>query len=133
MVETSAADVLRAMSLRSIVAALPMRLRAELTWYVEMSLALDVAGAEPGQFTVHLRRGVLEVREGPAQQADASIWFADQAALVDYLGGADRAALESESRVKVEGDRDAATRFTSYLDEPPNASRILVTRHGPAR
>ncbi len=69
----------------------------------------------------------------PKQQADATIWFADKAALVDYLGGADLAALESESRVKVEGDRDAATRFTSYLDEPPSASRIWVTRHGPVR
>ena len=81
-------DVLLGLPLGSIVAGLPVRLRAELTWYVEQSLALTVGGAEAGAFTLHLRRGILEVVPGAASDAAATLAFADKAALVDYLAGA---------------------------------------------
>jgi alkyl sulfatase BDS1-like metallo-beta-lactamase superfamily hydrolase len=56
-VPDSAVDILKAMSVQSIVAALPVWLRAELTWYVEMTLAVTVGGRDGGQFTLNLRRG----------------------------------------------------------------------------
>ena len=130
-VSDSAVDILNAMSVQSIVAALPVRLRAELTWYVEMTLAITVGGQDPGQFTLNLRRGVLEVLDGLAGDADVTARFADQAALVNYLGGASLDHLEADGRLEIEGDRDAAARFSTFLDEPPSASKILVTRHGP--
>ena len=57
--------------------------------------------------------------------------FADKAALVDYLGGASLDDLESGGKLVIEGDRDAAAQFSAFLDEPPGASKICVTRHGP--
>jgi len=126
----SAVDILNAMSVQSIVAALPVRLRAELTWYVEMALAVTVGGQDPGQFTVNLRRGVLEVLDGLSGDADATARFADKAALAGYLGGTSLDDLESGGKLVIEGDRDAAARFSAFLDEPPSASTICVTRHG---
>lgn len=130
-VPNSAVDILNAMSVQSIMAALPVRLRAELTWYVQMTLAVSVAGPDPGQFTLHLRRGVLEVLDGLAGDADATARFAGKAALVDYLGGTSLDDLESAGKLVIEGDRDAAARFSVFLDEPPSAAKIHVTRHGP--
>ena len=80
---------------------------------------------------MNLRRGVLEVLDGLAGDADATARFADQAALVDYLGGTSLDDLESGEKLVIEGDRDAAARFSAFLDEPPSASKICVTRHGP--
>ena len=129
----SARDVLLGLPLASIVAGLPVRLRAELTWYVEQSLALTVGGAEAGAFTLHLRRGILEVVPGAASDAAATLAFADKAALVDYLAGASTPALVEEGRLEVQGDGDTAARFATYFDEPASMGRILVTLHGPAR
>ena len=118
---------------RSIIAALPVRLRAELVWYVEQRLVLDIGGDEPGAFTLHLRRGVLEVLDGAVGDADATIQFTDKAALVAYLTGTALDQLVATSRVKIDGDREVVARFGTYLDSPPDASRIMVTLHGPAR
>jgi hypothetical protein len=74
---------------------------------------------------------VLEVLDGLAGDGDVTAGFADKAALVDYLGGTSLDDLESGGRLVLEGDRDAAARFSAFLDEPPSASRICVTRHGP--
>jgi len=130
-VPDSAVDVLNAMSVQSIMAALPVRLRAELTWYVEMTLAVTVGGPDPGQFTLNLRRGILEILDGPAADADATARFTDKAALTGYLGGTSLDELESDCKLVIEGNRDAAARFSTFLDEPPSASKIHVTRHGP--
>ncbi|HTT50285.1 MAG TPA: alkyl sulfatase dimerization domain-containing protein [Streptosporangiaceae bacterium] len=132
-VATSFADILAAQPVAAIIAALPVRLRAELTWYVEQRLVLDIAGHEPGTFTLHLRRGVLEVLDGAASDADATIRFADKAALVAYLTGTAVDQLVASSRAELDGDREAVAQFGSYLDPPPDASRIMVTLHGPAQ
>lgn len=58
----------------------------------------------------------------------ATLRFADKAAFVGHLAGD---ALD-DVRVQVTGDRDAAARFASYIDEPADMSRILVTLHGAA-
>lgn len=132
-VETSFADILSAQPVAAIIAALPVRLRAELTWYIQQTLVLDIGGPEPGAFTLHLRRGVLEVLDSAAGDADATIRFADKAALVDYLAGTALDQLVASDQVKIDGDRDAVARFGTYLDPPPDPSRIMVTLHGPAR
>lgn len=51
------ADIQGGLPLDSLVAGLPVRLRAELTWYVEAVLALTVNGPGGRSFTFHLRRG----------------------------------------------------------------------------
>jgi alkyl sulfatase BDS1-like metallo-beta-lactamase superfamily hydrolase len=132
-VQTSSTDILSAQPLASIIAALPVRLRAELAWYVEQTLVLDIAGDEPGVFTPHLRRGVLEVLDGADDDAGATVRFTDKAALVAYLTGTALEELVASSWVKIDGDREAVARFGAYLDPPPDPSRILVTLHGPAR
>ncbi len=132
-VETSFTDILSAQPVAAIIAALPVRLRAELVWYVEQTLILDIGGPEPGAFTLHLRRGVLEVLDGAAGHADATIRLTDKTALVAYLTGTALDELAASSRVKIDGDQEAAARFSTYLDPPPDPSRILVTFHGPAR
>jgi hypothetical protein len=118
---------------RRDVGVAPVRLRAELTWYIEQSLTFEIDGPEPGSFALDLRRGLLETRSGASHAAEVTLRFADKAALLDYLLGASLADLESASRVTVAGDRDAATLFATFIDEPAHMSRILVTLHGPAR
>jgi len=76
--------------------------------------------------------GVLEVLDGAADDADATVRFTDKAALVAYLTGTALDELVASSRVKIDGDREAVARFSTYLDPPPDPSRILVTLHGPA-
>ena len=125
-------DVLVGLPLGSIVAGLPVRLRAEQTWYVEQRLALTVGGREAGAFTLHLRRGVLEVVAGAAEDVDATLAFADKEALADYLAGTPSVTLAEAGRLAITGDADAAARFATYFDEPPSMGRILVTLHGPA-
>lgn len=131
----SANDLLMGLPPASIMAGLRMRLRAELTWYVDETLVMEVMGDEPAAFSVHLRRGVLEVTEvstqTPATEPEVVVRFADKAALVDYLIGVDLSELERGGRVEYDGDRDIAARFGDYFDPPPNAARILVTLHGP--
>ena len=85
---------------------------------------------KPGEFTLHLRRGILEVVPGVASDATATLAFADKAALADYLAGASTPALVDEGRLEVRGDGDAAARFATYFDEPASMGRILVTLHG---
>ena len=105
--ETSEADILAGLPLVSIMQALPVRLRAELTWYVDVNLHFEVAGAEPGTFSLYLRRGVLEVVAGTdvtdAGPADATVRFGDKGALIDYLTGSPLEVLESTSRVRIDG------------------------------
>ena len=74
---------------------------------------------------------MLEVLDGLTGDADVTARFADKTALVDYLGGAFLDDLESGGNLVIEGDRDAAARFSAFLDEPPSASKICVTSHGP--
>lgn len=124
-------EVMTGLPLATLIAGLPVRLRAEQTWYVEQKLNLQVQGAESGSFVLELRRGVLEAGAGSAEDADASLAFADKAALVDYLVGVDTADLEASGRLVLSGDRAAADRFAGYFDEPANMGRILVTLHGP--
>lgn len=126
------ADIMVGLPLATLIAGLPVRLRAEHTWYVEQTLNLQVQGAEAGEFVLELRRGVLEVGSGTAGDADASLAFSDKAALVDYLVGATTADLEASGRLVLSGDRAAADRFAGYFDEPASMGRILVTLHGPA-
>lgn len=130
----SVGDVLMGLPLASIMAGLRVRLRAELTWHVEETLEIRVMGAEPGVFTLCLRRGVLEVTEtasdGP-RAAPQCVTVTDKAALVDYLTGTDISALESSGRVELTGDRDVIARFSDYFDPPADAAKILVTLHGP--
>lgn len=124
-------DVLGALPLGSIIQALPVRLRAELTWYLDQTLALSVGGADAGEFTLRLRRGVLEVVAGTDDDALAIIAFTDKTALVDYFTGTELTELIDSGEVTVEGDLDTATRFSTLFDEAPSADRILITLHGP--
>jgi hypothetical protein len=64
-------------------------------------MVLDIGGNEPGAFTLHLRRGVLEVLDGATGDADAAIRFADKAALVAYLTGTALEELVASSRVEM--------------------------------
>lgn len=129
---TAGKDVLVALPLGSIIAGLPVRLRAELTWYIDETFVITVGGTEPGDFTANLRRGVLEVQVGVATEAIAVLAFTNKAALADYLTGRPIAELTAERDLVIEGDRDAATRFGDYFDAPPTADTILVTLHGPS-
>ena len=52
--------------------------------------------------------------------------------VVAYLTGTALEEMVASSQVKINGDREAVTRFGAYLDPLPDASRILVTLHGPA-
>lgn len=132
-------DILMGLPLDSVMRGLPVRLRAELTWYVELRVAFEVGGDAGGAFVLWLRRGVLEVlptadaaaTDEGARAIDATARFADKAALVEYLVGADPAALEAGGRLTVEGDRDSLVAFGGYFDEPPVPTAIHVTFHGP--
>lgn len=131
----AAREVLMGLPLGSIMNGLRVRLRAELTWYVEQALEMRVSGAESGAFMLWLRRGVLEVTETATEVAaatpEAMVTFADKAALVDYLTGTDLAELLRSGRVELTGDRDVAAGFSDYFDPPADAAKILVTLHGP--
>ena len=129
---SSGRDILVALPLGSIVAALPVRLRAELTWYVEQTIVLCILGIEAGEFTLHLRRGVLEIVPGRDDEALATVTFDDKGALADYLTGRPLDELTEQGTATVAGDGDSAARFGTYFDAPPSADRILVTLHGPA-
>lgn len=92
-----------------------------------------VGGAEAGDFTLHLRRGVLEITDGVDPDASTQLSFTDKSALADYLAGTSLAALETNGSVTVTGNRDSAARFSAYIDEPPSSTNILVTLHTPAQ
>ena len=130
--ETSGEQVLMTLPLTSLMTGLPVRLRAEATWYVETSLGLRVGGAEPGEFTLLLRRGVLEVEHSidDAAVLDAEAAFTDKAALVAYLLGTTLVELEAAGAVVVTGNGAAAADFARYFDPPSQPGRILVTSHG---
>ena len=111
------------MSVASIVNALPVRLRAELTWYADMTVVLAVDGAEAAAFTLNLRRGVLEVLDGDRGGAHASLRFADKAALVDYLTGADLAGLEAASAPPLKATGTPPSGSTPTLTSRPTRPR----------
>lgn len=125
-------DVQLGLPLGSLVGGLPPRLRAELAWYQEFSLVLVIGGAEPGEFTAHLRRGVLEIVAGTDPDVGTTLRFADKAAFVDYLTGTGLADLQARDHLELVGSAEVANSFARLLDEPPSADRILVTLHGPA-
>ena len=93
---------------------------------------LVIGGAEPGEFTAHLRRGVLEIVEGTDPDVGTTLRFADKAAFVDYLTGTGLADLQARDHLELVGSAEVANSFARLLDEPPSADRILVTLHGPA-
>lgn len=116
----------------SIVNGLPVRLRAERAWDLDQTFVLSVAGADGGEFTLHLRRGVLEVGAGRVSGATATLAFDSKASLVAYLAGTALEELVVRGAVSVDGDVAAAALLGGLFDEPPSPGRIGITLHGPA-
>jgi alkyl sulfatase BDS1-like metallo-beta-lactamase superfamily hydrolase len=110
-------DLLGELPARAIVEQLPVRLRAETTVTMELSVGLDFTDVDE-QFTVEIRRGVAEIRSGAEPTGTADLRGPRRVLGPALLGPGSSAARLAVDELEVGGSLDAAERFLDAFDPP---------------
>jgi len=99
-----------------LIEQLPVRLRAEETVDLHLTIALDFTDVNEA-FTVEIRRGIAEVRVGSDPNADASIAGPRTALGPLVLGAVEASGGLDHAELTLEGDRADLERFFASFDD----------------
>lgn len=104
-------------SVQEIFTELPKRFDPEAWGSQDAKLAFTVSGDQGGQWVADIQNRELDVREGPAENADMTLIATDEDLIAMVNGDLNPVTAFMQGKVKIQGDMSLAMKLQKLLSE----------------